>query len=70
MIILECWDIRREGQPPMRPYYVNSKEVADLWKEKHPYDDVYEKEFIIFETVDEIKAFDDRELRKGEVDRC
>ena len=63
MIIVKCWDIRRVGRRD-RPFYVNSIKVADLWKEKHPDDDIFDKEFMIFETVDEIKAFDDAELRK------
>ena len=66
MQIIKCWDIQvwDGGSMHLHKYYVATKEAADAWKANNKYDEVYEKEFIILDSWDELQDHKAGELRK------
>lgn len=66
MQIIKCWDIQTwdGGERYNHKYFVATKEAAIAWKEKNKYDEVYEKEFVILDSLDELKEYENGELRK------
>jgi hypothetical protein len=66
MQIIKCWDIQTwdGGDRHNHRYYVKTKEAADAWMAKNKYDMVFEHEFVILDSWDELQAFKDGELRK------
>ena len=66
MQIIKCWDIQSwdGGERHNHRYYVATKEAADAWKANNKYDEVYEKEFIILDSWDELQDYKAGELRK------
>ena len=66
MKIIKCWDIQvwDGGDRHNHKYYVTTKEAADEWKAKNKFDEVYEKEFVILDSWDELEAYKNGELRK------
>ena len=66
MKIIKCWDIQvwDGGDRHNHKYYVATKEAADAWMAKNKYDTVWEKEFIILDSWDELQDYQDGELRK------
>ena len=66
MKIIKCWDIQvwDGGDRHNHKYYVATKEAADEWKAKNKFDEVYEKEFVILDSWDELEAYENGELRK------
>ena len=66
MQIIKCWDIRTwdGGDRHNHKYYVATKEAADAWKAKNKYDEVYETEFVILDSLDELTEYENGELRK------
>ena len=66
MQIIKCWDIQTwdGGDRHNHKYYVATKGAADEWKAKNKYDEVYEKEFVILDSLDELTEYENGELRK------
>lgn len=66
MKIIKCWDIQvwDGGDRHNHKYYVATKEAADAWMAKNKYDTIWEKEFIILDSWDELQDYQDGELRK------
>ena len=66
MKIIKCWDIQvwDGGDRHNHKYYVATKEAADEWKFRNKFDEVYEKEFVILDSWDELKEYKNGELRK------
>jgi hypothetical protein len=66
MKIIKCWDIQTwdGGDRHNHKYYVATKEAADEWKAKNKYDEVYAKEFVILDSLDELTDYENGELRK------
>jgi hypothetical protein len=66
MQIIKCWDIQvwDGGDRHNHKYYVSTKEAADEWMARNKYDTVFEKEFVVLDSWDELQAYKDGELRK------
>lgn len=66
MQIIKCWDIQvwDGGDRHNHKYYVATKEAADEWMAKNKYDMIYEKEFVILDSWDELQDYKNGELRK------
>ncbi len=66
MKIINCWDIQvwDGGDRHNHKYYVATKEAADAWMEKNTYDAVYEKQFIILDSYEELMDYRNGEARK------
>ena len=66
MKIIKCWDIQvwDGGDRHNHRYYVATQEAAEQWKEKNKYDEIYEKEFVILDSWDELEEYKNGELRK------
>ena len=66
MKIIKCWDIQvwDGGDRHNHKYYVATQEAAEQWKEKNKYDEIYEKEFVILDSWDELEEYKNGELRK------
>lgn len=66
MKIIKCWDIQvwDGGDRHHHKYYVATKEAADEWMAKNKFDTVYEKEFVILDSWDELQEYKNGELRK------
>lgn len=66
MKIIKCWDIQvwDGGDRHNHKYYVATKEAADAWKANNTYDEVYEKEFVILDSLTELEEYRAGELRK------
>lgn len=66
MKIIKCWDIQvwDGGDRHNHKYYVATKEAADEWKFRNKFDEVYEKEFVILDSWDELEEYKNGELRK------
>ncbi len=66
MQVIKCWDIQvwDGGDRHNHKYYVSTKEAADEWIARNKYDTVFEKEFVILDSWDELQAYKDGELRK------
>ena len=66
MQIIKCWDIQvwDGGGNHNHKYYVKTEEAAREWVAKNKYDSIYEKEFVILDSWDELQAYKDGELRK------
>jgi hypothetical protein len=66
MQIIKCWDIQvwDGGDRHHHKYYVKTKEAADEWIANNKYDSIYEHEFVILDSWDELQAYKDGELRK------
>ena len=66
MQIIKCWDIQvwDGGDRHNHKYYVATKEAADAWKAKNKFDEVYQKEFVILDSWDELQEYQTGELRK------
>ncbi len=66
MKIINCWDIQvwDGGDRHNHKYYVATKEAADAWMKKNTYDAVYEKQFIILDSYDELMDYKNGEARK------
>jgi hypothetical protein len=43
---------------------VATKEAAEWWKAENKYDEIYEKEFVILDSWDELQEYQNGELRK------
>jgi hypothetical protein len=66
MKIIKCWDIQvwDGGDRHNHKYYVATKEAAEWWKAENKYDEIYEKEFVILDSWDELQEYQNGELRK------
>jgi hypothetical protein len=66
MKIINCWDIQvwDGGDRHNHKYYVATKEAADAWMEKNTYDAVYEKQFVILDSYEELMDYKNGEARK------
>ena len=66
MQIIKCWDIQvwDGGDRHNHRYYVATKEAADEWMSENKYDAIYEQEFVILDSLDELEEFRNGELRK------
>ena len=66
MKIIKCWDIQvwDGGDRHYHKYYVSSVEAAKEWMKINTYDAVHEREFIIFDDLEEIKSYASGEARK------
>lgn len=66
MKIIKCWDIQvwDGGDRNYHKYYVATKEAAMKWLESNKYDSVYEREFMILDSYEELMQYDKGELRK------
>ena len=66
MQIIKCWDIQvwDGGDRHYHKYYVATKEAAEEWKAKNEYDLIYEKEFVILDSWEELQDYKNGELRK------
>jgi hypothetical protein len=66
MKIIRCWDIQvwDGGDRHNHKYYVATKEAADEWMAKNTYDAVYEKEFVILDSYEELMDYKNGEARK------
>jgi hypothetical protein len=55
MKTLKVWDIQiwDGGDRCNHAFYVTSKTEADLWKQKNTYDTVNDREFEIYDTIEE-----------------
>lgn len=66
MKIIKCWDIQvwDGGDRHNHKYYVATKEAADAWMAKNKFDTVYEKQFIILDSYEELMNHRNGESRK------
>ena len=66
MKIIKCWDIQvwDGGERHNHKYYVATKEAADEWIANNKYDTVFENEFVILDSWDELQEYKNGELRK------
>lgn len=66
MQIIKCWDIQvwDGGERHNHKYYVATKEAADEWMAKNKFDSVYEREFVILDSWNELQDYKTGELRK------
>lgn len=66
MQVIKCWDIQvwDGGERTVHKYYVKTKEAADEWKANNTYDSVYEREFVILDSYDELMDYKTGEARK------
>ncbi len=66
MKIIKCWDIQvwDGGDRHNHKYYVSTKEAADQWMAKNKYDTVFEHEFVILDSWDELEEYRNGEMRK------
>jgi len=66
MKIIKCWDIQTwdGGDRHNHKYYVATKEAAQAWLANNKYDTVYEREFVILDSLDELTEYENGELRK------
>ena len=66
MKIIKCWDIQTwdGGDLQHHKYYVATKEAAQSWLANNKYDTVYEREFVILDSLDELTEYENGELRK------
>ena len=66
MQIIKCWDIQvwDGGDRHNHKYYVATKEAADEWMKNNKYDTVYEHEFVVLDSWDELQDYKNGELRK------
>ena len=66
MQIIKCWDIQvwDGGERHNHRYYVATEDAALEWKAKNKYDEIYEKEFVILDSWDELEIYRNGELRK------
>lgn len=66
MKIIKCWDIQvwDGGDRHDHKYYVATKEAADAWMAKNKFDTVYEKQFIILDSYEELMDYRNGESRK------
>ena len=66
MKIIKCWDIQvwDGGDRHNHKYYVATKEAADEWMKNNKYDMIYEHEFVIIDSWDELQDYKNGELRK------
>lgn len=66
MRIIKCWDIQvwDGGDRCNHKYFVFSEEAALEWKKNNRFDSIYEREFIIFDNLEEIKKHASGEARK------
>lgn len=66
MKIIKCWDIQvwDGGDRHNHKYYVATKEAADAWMAKNKFDTVYEKQFIILDSYEELMDYRNGESRK------
>ena len=66
MQIIKCWDIQvwDGGDRHNHKYYVATKEAADEWMAKNKFDSVYEREFVILDSWNELQDYKTGELRK------
>jgi hypothetical protein len=66
MQIIKCWDIQvwDGGERTNHKYYVSTEEAALQWKKMHKHDTIYEREFVILESFEEITEYDNGELRR------
>ena len=55
MKTITCWDIQEwdGGDRTNHLFYVATKEEADMWDQKHTYDNVYERTFEIYDSINE-----------------
>ncbi len=66
MKIINCWDIRvwDGGDRHNHRYYVATKEAADEWKARNKFDEVYEQQFIILDSYEEVLDYQTGEARR------
>jgi hypothetical protein len=66
MKILKVWDIQvwDGGGRHNHKYYVATKQAADAWKADNKFDEIYEKEFVILDSLEELKDYESGQLRK------
>lgn len=66
MKIIRCWDIQvwDGGDRHNHKYYVATKQAADAWKANNKFDEIYEKEFVILDGLEELKDYESGQLRK------
>lgn len=66
MKIIKCWDIQvwDGGDRHNHKYYVATKAAADEWMKNNKYDMVYEHEFVVLDSWDELQDYKNGETRK------
>jgi hypothetical protein len=65
MKIINCWDIQVwDGADGMDQVSCGNGELADEWKKENRYDSVYEKQFIILDSYEELMDYKNGEARK------
>ena len=66
MKIVKCWDIQTwdGGDRHNHKCYVATKEASQAWLANNKYDTVVKREFVIFDSLDELTEYENGELRK------
>lgn len=67
MQIIDCYSICvwDGGSGQNHKYYVSNRETAQEWVKTYTFDSIYQKQFIILDSMDEIANFQKEELRKS-----
>lgn len=67
MQIIKCYSICiwDGGGHSNHKYYVSNLETAKAWKNLNIYDDYFEKEFVILDSMDEIANYQKEQLLKS-----
>ena len=66
MLCINCWavEVWDGGDRHNLKFYVKTKEEAEKWKVKNPHDFIHEKNFIIFDTIEEAQENDLAKVRE------